>query len=633
MNTILSSSSFQAANDGKLRGTVRDLKPFTMLLDIDISIMDDDAEADILSIKGDTESSLILRTGEIEEKLSLCFDMQFDFRKGPLILSCPIKNLADTPVSMVVIRYSGPTLEMFVNGMLVDEEWPAGSPLTSGETHKVDYDHAVISFVHVWERILTNEEIGSLSSIETAHRAEESNIDIYWKPKGHNTGVGDCMPFYRNGEYHLFYLFDRRQHGSKWGLGAHQWAHASTKDMKTWSHHPVAVPITEEWEGSICTGSIFYDQGTYYCFYSIRDIDGKGAPLQRSVSRDGMHFEKDRKKMHVILEAPYDPVPARDPCVFKDNEGRYHMLVTTQLKHPVMNKRRGTLAHHTSSDLSSWKQEEPFILPGYIDQPECSDYFKWKGWYYLIFSNHGVARYLHSREPFGPWEKPVYNVFDGPLSGVMKTAEYINRRRIGAAFLRRKGYGGNLILREIIQNKNGTLATRFVPELLPSQDKSTPMDFSPLTSGIDIRKSNEVFVDAHQSFSACEIKSNQRNFYLRVDVEVEDGCSSFGLCLRAARSYEDGMELKIEPGRKKVGWRPVTSADWVEFEKQSIYSVDEITQACTIEIIARDDILDACIAGSKTLITHVDTPAYDNAILIFAHFGKALFRNVSITPL
>lgn len=71
----------------------------------------------------------------------------------------------------------------------------------------------------------------------------------HWQPTGHNTGVGDCMPWFHEDR---FYLFDRRGHKSKYGLGAHQWAHISTKDLKTWDIHPMAIAIDSQWEGSIC---------------------------------------------------------------------------------------------------------------------------------------------------------------------------------------------------------------------------------------------------------------------------------------------------------------------------------------------------------------------------------------------
>jgi beta-fructofuranosidase len=43
--------------------------------------------------------------------------------------------------------------------------------------------------------------------------------------------AGDCMPFYHDGTFHLFYLQDENHHQGNGGLGGHQWAHASTTDL------------------------------------------------------------------------------------------------------------------------------------------------------------------------------------------------------------------------------------------------------------------------------------------------------------------------------------------------------------------------------------------------------------------
>ncbi|HIC17739.1 TPA: hypothetical protein EYO77_06470, partial [Candidatus Poribacteria bacterium] len=60
--------------------------------------------------------------------------------------------------------------------------------------------------------------------------------------------VGDCMPFFHQGEFRLYYLLDENHHQSLGGLGGHQWAHASSTDLVNWDHHPLAIPITHDWE-------------------------------------------------------------------------------------------------------------------------------------------------------------------------------------------------------------------------------------------------------------------------------------------------------------------------------------------------------------------------------------------------
>ncbi len=201
------------------------------------------------------------------------------------------------------------------------------------------------------------------------------------------------MPFFHDGRFHLFYLADRHQHRSKWWKGAHQWAHISTTDLHDWQQHPLAIPISEEWEGSICTGSVFYWDNLFYAFYAVRTLDGSPAPIQAAVSTDGIHFEKTPAQ--VTLGDPYLADVVRDPVVFHDcTSGLFHMLVTTALRTPPLaSHHNGCLAHLVSPDLRHWEQHEPFIVPGLAGDPECADYFHWHGWYYLLFSNNGVARY------------------------------------------------------------------------------------------------------------------------------------------------------------------------------------------------------------------------------------------------
>jgi len=72
----------------------------------------------------------------------------------------------------------------------------------------------------------------------------------YWKPEGAYF-VGDCMPFWRQGVFHLFYLHDENHHQGLGGLGGHQWAHMSTTDLVHWQQHQLALPIDQEQERSI----------------------------------------------------------------------------------------------------------------------------------------------------------------------------------------------------------------------------------------------------------------------------------------------------------------------------------------------------------------------------------------------
>jgi prophage maintenance system killer protein len=162
----------------------------------------------------------------------------------------------------------------------MDEEWPCGERLFD-----IDDEFVGNADIQVTEYLLQETKLPSV--ISTFENAEG------WYPQN-GVFVGDCMPYVKDGEYHVLYLKDRHHHKSKWGMGAHQWEHISTKDFKTWSVHPMAVSITSEEEGSICTGSWIRDGKREYLYYTVRRKRGLPAIIARSVSEDGYHFEKDK---------------------------------------------------------------------------------------------------------------------------------------------------------------------------------------------------------------------------------------------------------------------------------------------------------------------------------------------------
>ena len=357
--------------------------------------------------------------------------VQYDFRRIPLTLRADVQ--AGDRIEAVLMPHR---IELYVNGALKDEEWPAGVRLfADGDTIFSNLNVSVTEYCEAQE-VLPN----VLASFTEAEG---------WYP-GDGVFVGDCMPYERDGEYHVLYLKDRHHHASKWHLGAHQWEHISTKDFIRWDVHPMAVPITDPSEGSICTGSWIRNGEKEYLFYTVRRGTGIPAPIRRSISLDGYHFEKD-SDFGFTLPDTYHASGARDPKVVLGEDGLFHMFLTTALTESG----KGCLAHFVSADLDDWTDTgRPIYISADSAQPECPDYFVYGGKYYLIYSLHGKAHYSVSDRPFDGFEEPQDSVI--PCESVPKGAIWRDKI-VFAGFRRMGGYAGSLTFKSASALPNGEL--------------------------------------------------------------------------------------------------------------------------------------------------------------------------------
>lgn len=208
-----------------------------------------------------------------------------EFLDGVLRVGVPADLIGAGQWHDVIARFRGPNLELFVDGVLVDEEWPHGElhrfcgPFLIGAAREngeiVAGFRGMIDHAALWDRAIADAEIVALSGGEDEVARRELEMlgparpsPQYWRPRGYNTYAGDCMLLSHDGRMHLFYLFDRRQHTAKWYLGAHQYGHWSTAGLVHWQHHPLALAITEGWECALGTGDFIEHDGKYHAFYT-----------------------------------------------------------------------------------------------------------------------------------------------------------------------------------------------------------------------------------------------------------------------------------------------------------------------------------------------------------------------------
>lgn len=453
----------------------------------------------------------------------------------------------------------------------------------------------------------------------------------YFKPKG-DLFVGDCMPFWHNDTFYFYWLLDSAHHSALNGLGGHQWVLSTSKDLKTWEQHPIVLGIDEEWEKSICTGSIVFHKNKFYAFYATRLLDKNGKvneQLSYAISNDGIHFEKQQPNPFYTSAPGYSKRDFRDPKVFVDEKtGAFHLFVSSWEEKPVMQHAGGALVHMSSKDLKIWEVHDP-ILTGQPSVPECPDYFFWKGWYYLVYSDGSDTYYVKSKNPYGPWEQPRYQALNESWSNVVKTATFKNGRRIAAAWVpsRRDNkddaseiFGGNAIFREVIQREDGTLDTKFPEEMIPSTLPEMPFQILPkLMAKSD--GNNGVAIDAPNGMGSAYIKDIPARCRITLEVEPGSFFEEYGFYLRSDDEANKGYRVNFSASDKTV-WLGNTQ----------IRAVDDLDKPIKIDLILNNDIIDLCIDGKRCIVNRAIEHKGDG-LWLYAKHGKIAFKSVKIYPL
>lgn len=284
------------------------------------------------------------------------------------------------------------------------------------------------------------------------------------------TWVGDVMPYYYNGTFHIFFLQDARTKGDP---GFHPWSKFTTSDFVNYKYAGVMIPYgtTHDHDLALGTGSIIKIGDLFYAYYSgfnprmpsrgkYRDV------ILLATSKDLSHWHK--KKNFIIKPVSangYNKLVFRDPYVFyNDIKNEYWMLICGQ------KDGKATVMLYTSKNpiTGNWQFEGSIYTdPNYV-APETPQEFKWGNYWYLIFSENTSKKTTHyriARSPSGPWMKPKTDVFDGEFMYASKIEKGEDHTylfgwvptKTGATDYGSRMWGGNLVVHELKQQKDGTL--------------------------------------------------------------------------------------------------------------------------------------------------------------------------------
>ncbi|MBC7287101.1 MAG: family 43 glycosylhydrolase [Armatimonadetes bacterium] len=467
---------------------------------------------------------------------------------------------------------------------------------------------------------------------------------MHWRPHG-EAYIGDMIPFYHDGRYHIFYL--RRQ-----GDRPYVWGHIVSSDMRTWEEWPDVVHPGDERDpdGRGCwTGSVVHHAGTFYCFYtgwnpSAPHMGRYPQTICLAVSRDLREWEKiDDNPILWPNERYYEPNDWRDPYVFyNEAAGEWWMIICARDK-TAPRPRAGALALAVSPNLRDWEVREPLWSGGVCWAPECPDIFREAGRWYLVYS-HGITRYRMAESPFGPWLAAAPDTLDGPHVRAAKTLWDGARRLLFGWVPTRAGacddgaweWGGHMAIpRVLVPQTDGAVLPAMPAEYAAAGD--VDREQRPIESGA-VKPLRGMWAFGSQ---AAEVSAPDGVALARIDVpanfvatfEVNLGSSAVdaGVLLRMREDGSAGWKVGIEQSNRRLAlyrWDAWGDPE-PEISRPLRVNPDE---PLTVQVVCHGSIAEVFVDGKASLATRAYHPA-DGWMGLWIANGMARIEGLVIRPI
>lgn len=436
---------------------------------------------------------------------------------------------------------------------------------------------------------------------------EDAGYNTYYKPAIGR--VGDPMPFYdpKANEFKILYLqeFDNN---AAWCY--HPFYGVSTTDGATYQGLGEILPTGKsryEADAALGTGCAVYNEadGQYYIYYTGHTTK---EVVLRATSTDFKSWTKDMSWQLIGSDFGYSDVDFRDPQVFKAEDGKWHMVISSNLK----------FAEFTSDNLKDWEHVGNF--PMIWDRMcECPDIFKMGNWWYLVYSEayrtswSRKVKYMMAstweelkncfRDPGANWPKDdKEGVLDSRAFYAGKTASNGTDRYIWGWTPYRSGvsiddknvnvgaggepnWSGALVCHKLIQHENGTLTVGVVPAMNAKYDKSAEVKV--IKQETDYTLYNRLGAHNHISFT----------------VKTATDGDKFGVSFVRSTDTDKYYSLVVNPewenGRRKINFEQegkdamgfVEGADGYIFPRpaDNVYNVDIYTDNSVVTIYINGD--------------------------------------------
>ncbi|WP_158275631.1 glycoside hydrolase family 32 protein [Marinilabilia rubra] len=464
---------------------------------------------------------------------------------------------------------------------------------------------------------------------------EVGGYEYFFRPQ--NTWVGDPMPFYENGTYHVFYLQDERPASDQF----HPWHLVETNDASSYDYKGVAIPCgeTDEQDIAIGTGSVIKKDGIYYAFYTGHKWnhapDQPREAVMMATSTDLQNWNKNQDFM-LFADPGYDQNEFRDPYLIKDeSSGEYIMLVSTRLNN------KATLAKYVSTDLINWELELPFYSDDSVFMIECVDIFEMRGKWYFIYSNINDRKvhYLTSESLFGQWEKPQDDLLDGSAYYAAKSASDGQERllfgwcptRINDEDSNDYNWGGSLVVHNLAADETGALKTAMPAALDTEFSQMAAWGVIEQTEGT-LETENGFELDASEKRQTAWLSRILKPHKIETNVTFDEDAQNFGFVFGATTGLESVYALHIDVNEKllKLAYLSDWNSDNTSYEVINALPVDVTPNTeLNIKILIEGSVCVTYLDGKKAFTNRIYKMT-QNPWMLFSDTGNVVFDDFEV---
>ena len=442
---------------------------------------------------------------------------------------------------------------------------------------------------------------------ELFNPTEEAAYQTYYKPAIGR--VGDPMPFYDKnaGEFKVLYLQEFTPNDP---YCFHPFYGVRTKDGANYQGMGEVLATGKsqnEADAALGTGCAVYNEADklYYIYYTGHTSK---EVVMRATSPDFKTWTKDQAWVLKASKYGYSDSDFRDPQVFQTEDGKWHMVIASNLK----------FAEFVSDNLKDWEHAGSFNMV-WDRMCECPDIFKMGDWWYLVYSEgyrsdwSRKVKYMMAKtwdelkacynDPGANWPKDdKEGVLDTRAFYAGKTASDGTNRYIWGWSPYRSGvtnddkninvgasgepnWSGALVCHKIIQHENGTLSVGIVPAMDAKYTENA--EVKTVARGEDYTLYSRLGYHNHISFTVKAAKDDAK-----FGVSFVRGTD-------AKKYYSMVVNPEWENGRRKVNFEQegeegkgfIAGADGYIFPRpaDNVYNVDIYTDNSVVTMYINGD--------------------------------------------